>query len=216
MRGVFAKSKEMEAQIESYLAKIQTASLIFSEGMKDYLEGDLVSFEERVFETISAEREADGIKSDIKRKLYSHMLIPDARGDVLGLLETLDEVLSTSKKIMHIFSIEHPVIPELVRSDFQKMVNYTQQCMEQLANAANCYFTDIRHANEYINKVHYYEGEVDKLEEKIKRAVFNSKEIKSLSNKMHLRYFVEKLAMISDQSEDVCDRLEVYVIKRLI
>jgi len=117
---------------------------------------------------------------------------------------------------MHIFSIEHPVIPELIRGDFVKMVDYTQQCMEQLANATNCYFSNIRQANDYINKVHFYEGEVDKLEEKIKRAVFNSKDIKSLSQKMHLRYFVEKVALISDQAEDVCDRLEVYVIKRLI
>jgi uncharacterized protein Yka (UPF0111/DUF47 family) len=69
--------------------------------------------------------------------------------------------------------------------------------------------------NDYINKVYYFEHEADKLEEDIKRKAFSTKTISDLSNKVQIRYFAEQVARISDEAENVCDRLSIYAIKRM-
>jgi uncharacterized protein Yka (UPF0111/DUF47 family) len=67
---------------------------------------------------------------------------------------------------------------------------------------------------DYIHKVHFYEHEADQLEEQAKKAIFESTEIERLSEKLQLRNFVELIASLSDEAEDVAERLSVYAIKR--
>ena len=38
----------------------------------------------------------------------------------------------------------------------------------------------------------------------------------SLDQKMHLRYFVEKIDRICDQAEDISDEIQIYAIKRSV
>ena len=61
---------------------------------------------------------------------------------------------------------------------------------------------------------HFYEHEADKVENKLKRAIFASNEIKDLAQKNQLRYFAVQIARISDEAEAVCENLSVYAIKR--
>jgi len=70
--------------------------------------------------------------------------------------------------------------------------------------------------SDYVNKVHFYEHEADDVEEHLKRRAFNSDEIKRFSHKVHMRYFAEKIAAVSDVAESVAERLSVYAIKRRI
>jgi len=70
--------------------------------------------------------------------------------------------------------------------------------------------------NDYVNKVHFYEHEADDVEETLKRKAFDSNEITRLSRKVHMRYFAEKIALVSDIAEAVAERLSVYTIKRRI
>ena len=46
------------------------------------------------------------------------------------------------------------------------------------------------------------------------RKIFDSK--LPLDQKMHLRYFVEKIDRICDQAEDIADEIQIYAIKRSI
>ncbi len=216
MLGIFGKSKELEGEIENFLFTIQHAAMVFYEAIKDYCAGEFELFEKRSEEIRSLESKADELRREIKRKLYVHMLIPDARGDVLGLLETLDDVVDAAESIVLHFSMEMPDIPEEYRTDIIKMAEYSERTVDELVKAANAFFTDIRTTNDYINKVYFFEHEVDKIEERIKRALFKTKDIDSLSHKMHLRGFIERIADLSDLAEQVADRLSVYVIKRFM
>ncbi|MDY6915366.1 MAG: DUF47 family protein [Candidatus Cloacimonadota bacterium] len=215
MRTVFSgKNIAMEADVENYLNRISDSSLIFVEGIKAYLSNKRVKFEEYYQEIRKVESQADEIRRDIKQKLYTYMLIPESRGDVLGLLETLDDVVDMSEKVLEQFSIEKPVIiPELI-DYFWEITELSSKCVEQLVKAARAFFKEIKLVNEYVNKVHFYEHEVDKVEEKLKREAFQSDKIKHFSQKVNMRYFCEKIAKVSDIAEDVAERISVYAIKR--
>jgi len=144
------------------------------------------------------------------------MLIPDARGDVLGLLEAEDEIINICKKILLNLSIEHPEIPKYLNPLFLKLVDYSVNSVEELIKASRAYFTDFSMVNNYIQKTNFYENEVDKVEEQLKRAIFEDKDLEKFSTRMHIRYFVEKMALMSDEAERISDKLSVYAIKRTI
>ena len=63
-------------------------------------------------------------------------------------------------------------------------------------------------------KVNFYENESDKQFYYLARKIFDSD--LPLDQKMHLRYFVEKIDRICDQAEDIADEIQIYAIKRSI
>jgi len=217
MTKIFSnRTKELEANIDAYLDRVENAGLIFLEGVKAYLNGKNEKFEKHYQSISTLESEADNVRRDIKHKLYTYMLIPESRGDVLGLLETMDDVIDISEKVLEQFSIEQPEIPEFLKSDFLDLAELCSKTVEELVKGTRAFFREIKLVNDYVNKVHFYEHEADDVEENLKRKAFNSAEIKRLSRKVHMRYFAEKIALVSDIAEAVAERLSVYTIKRRI
>ena len=83
MAILFNRSKELEGEISNFLSIIQESGLIFKETINDYLNGYMEQFEERIIKVNINEEKADESRRKIKFSLYTHMLIPEARGDVL-------------------------------------------------------------------------------------------------------------------------------------
>ena len=216
MKTIFARNKELVNEIDKYLDDIERGALIFQQALLNYYNGETEKFEERYLEIDEIEGVCDDLRRNIKHKLYSNLLIPDARGDVLGLLETMDNVIDTAKKVASHFSIEKPIIFPFVKNDFVTLTDMSVKAVLDLVNASRAFFREIRMVGEYINKVHFWEHEADKVEEELKRKVFNSEEIEKFSVKIHLRYFAEKISKFADEAESVCERISVYAIKRCI
>ncbi len=211
-----SKSKELEGAVDGYLDQVTTAGLIFNEGVKAYIAGKREKFEKNFNDISLLESDADEVRRGIKHKLYTYMLIPESRGDVLGLLETLDDIIDICEKVLKQFSIETPEIREFLKSDFIELAGLSCKTVEEVVMGARAFFRDIGMVNDYVNKVQFYEHEADDIEEKLKRKIFNSEEIEPFSKKVHLRYFAEKIAAVSDVSEQVAERLSIYAIKRRI
>jgi len=216
MVSIFSSSKVLVGEIENYLFSVTNATMIFKEGVEEFLQGDYKKTEQRVEEVRKLELDSDHLRREIKYKLYSLMLIPDARGDVLGLLESVRSINNVCKKQLLNLSIEKPIIPDYMRDDFRKLTELSVTAVDEMIKGVRSYFINISAANDFINKVYFYENEVDKVEEEIKKKIFTCKEINQFSRRVHLRYFLEMLAQLSDEAEDICDRLSVYVIKRSI
>ena len=210
------RTKQLETEIDRYLDSVMKAGMMFFEGVKHYLKEDKKAFETNYNELSKMETDADNLRREIKTKLYTYMLIPESRGDVLGLLETLDDVIDICEIVLKQLSIEQPEIPRFLKEDFLELSEFSQKAVEELVKGARAFFKEINMVNDYVNKVHFYEHEADDVEEKLKRKIFNSPEIQRFSRKIHMRYFAEKMASVSDVAEDVSERLAVYAIKRRI
>ncbi|MCP5049053.1 MAG: DUF47 family protein [bacterium] len=210
------KKKELIGEIDQFWDTIGEAALVFKAGAYDYFNQRLDRLEARLEQIGRLENNADDLRKSIKYKVYSEMLIPDSRGDVLGLLETSDGVIDRTKKVLYSLEIEKPAIPVSLVEDFKELVDHVVNAMDEMVKASRAFFTDVRIINDYINKVFFYEHEADKLEEQIKRKAFENKEIDTLSQRIHLRYFAEKIALVSDTAEAVCERLAIYSIKRSV
>ena len=145
------------------------------------------------------------------------MLIPDSRADVLNIVEEIDTITDLAKEVIYEISIEKPKIPVNLESDFLELVENSAKAVDMLVKAVRAFFQEISQVNNYVNKVHFFEHQVDKNEERIKRKIFSEEcqEIE-IAYKMQLRYFIEEIAALSDQAEMVSEDISVAAIKRKI
>jgi uncharacterized protein len=84
--------------IERYMDKIDQGILIFQEGVKNYLHGNKESFSDNLKTLSTLETDADIIKRKIENILYTQSLMPQLRGDIMRLLEELDNLIDMAKK----------------------------------------------------------------------------------------------------------------------
>ncbi len=210
---MFLKStKKLETQIDEYLDLVIKGGLIFKLGIKCYFEGQNDDFENHLKDLRKIEERADDLRRNIEIKLYTRTLIPESRGDVLGMLESCDKALNITAETLLEFSVEIPeLLPEL-KQDYLDIAETSISCLENTVSGIRSYFKNIDAVRDYIIKVQFYRKETNKIAEKIKRTIFRTD--KELSYKIHTRYFTFHIERIAEQSEDVCDRLSIATIKR--
>jgi predicted phosphate transport protein (TIGR00153 family) len=214
MPVLFKKIKNLEAQIDDYLDMVVKGGFLFKQGIKYFLDGQTEEFESRLENINKTESDADILRREIETKLYIETLIPESRGDVLGVLEACDKVLNMTAETLHQFSVEIPFILDEVKNYYIELTKISIDAMEEMVAAIRSYFKNINQVRDHITKVQLYETESDKIAAKLKRIVFRT-DIE-LSQKMHMRYFALHIESIADESEDVCDRLSIAAIKRSI
>lgn len=211
---LFRRSKRLEVQIDEYLDLIVKGGLVFKEGVKFYLKHQLADFESHLEQLADIEELGDKLRREIETSLYSHTLIPESRGDVLGILENADKVLNRMAETLLQFSVESPDICEEFNPFFLDLGDFSISAADGMVRAIRAYFTDLNSVRDYINQVQFYRKETNKMAEKLKREVF-SRQLR-LSHKIHLRYFAYHVELIAEEAEDVCDRLSIATIKRYV
>jgi hypothetical protein len=217
MSLLFSRVTQLEGDIESLLDNISNSVMMFSEAIKNYLNDEYDLFLKRMQEVKKLESTVDELRRVIRYNLYTNMLIPESRGDMLSLLENIDNVIDTAEEILIRFDIQKPSIPEELNNDFMDLVKASCKAADFTILAARCYIKNNDLINDYINKTYFYEHEADKVENRIKRKLFGSNEIVSdLAEKIHIGRFVEHIGKLSDDAQDVCERLSVATIKRSI
>ena len=217
MSLLFNQTSQIEGDIESLLDNISKSVMIFSAAIKNYLNDETDIFLKRMNEVKQLETSVDELRRQIRYKLYTKMLIPESRGDMLSLLETIDNVIDTTEEVLVQFDIQKPKFPKELNKDVLELVEASCKAADFTVMAARGYVKNSELINDHINKTYFYEHEADRVENRIKRQLFDSNEIVSdLAEKMHISKFVELIAKLSDDGQDVCERLSVATIKRSI
>ena len=212
---LFRRTLALEGEIDKFLDLLSEAGLIFKHAIQIYLNyGASEDFEEKLQQINRIESAADKLRRSIETQLYAQTLIPDARGDVLGLLENLDNITNRMEGTLWAFSIETPFIADEHKKNFIELISFVVEAVESVTQSSRAFFRNIDAVGDHNHKVMFYEKEADKMSTKLKRQIFCSNA--DLSQKTHLRQFVENIDSVADWAEDVADRLAIYVIKRTI
>ncbi len=212
MLDLFGKHKQIEAEIEQFLDYIVEGGLLFKKGIRFYLDDRLDEFEERLTDLRQLEKNADRLRRNIETHLYTRTLIPEFRGDVLGLLEHSDGVLNQIADTLLEFSVEQPeTLKELNKTKYELAKNAIK-ASESMVKAIRAYFNDLNAVRDHIQHVNFLREETNRVAESYKRDLY-SRDLR-LSHKMHLRYFAVSIENIADDAEDLCDRLAIATIKR--
>jgi predicted phosphate transport protein (TIGR00153 family) len=212
---LFSRSRSLEAEIDEFLEKLSESTMTYQIAISTYLRnGPSPEFDDMVKRLAEFESRDDALRRSIEAQIYRETLIPESRGDVLGLLETLDQVHGLMEGGLYAFSIEKPVIPAQFVDSFQSLVEACNHSVDYLVKASRDFFTNIDGVSDHLHKVMFYEKEADKIGTVLKRAIFESD--LDLAHKMHIKSFAEYIDDVADGAEDVADRLRIYAIKRAI
>lgn len=212
MIKIFKTSKNVIVNIDEYFDTIELGILNFKEGVNNYLEGNMVEFDNNLKIIDKLEEKADTIIRKIENDFYVYSLLPNYASEVLNLLEKVDDIIDNTKNTLSQFDVESPFIPEEIKKDFSRLVNISVKTAENLIPAARVFFTDPNLVKDKIQKVLFYERETEKLANKIKRRVFKEMEL-DLSKKNHLRYFTLHIEEVSNAAKVVAKMLSSLLIK---
>lgn len=212
MQLPFAGTRAIESQVDEFLDIIVKGILTLQQAIADYLQDQREGFASRIAQVSDLEHQADDICKRTETVLYTHSLIPESRGDVLSLLENMDNIIDRAKEVLQRFRIERPSIAPELHDLFTKLTESTVHSVDEVVGAARAYFRDTSRVRDFINKVDFYEKEADRTGLSLRQQIFAS-DI-HLSNKLHLRYFAEQIESISDIAKEVGEGLAIAALKR--
>jgi len=198
--------KELMTSINLFLDNILKINNLFKTLLQKYFEKKFEEVQKVTDQISDLESECDTLRRDVERRIYSETLIPEIRGDVLGMLENLDKIPGQIQGNAHSFNTEKPKVDPELDKNFLKLCDYASECISLLIEGARSFFVDKNITIEKCLEVAKVESKADKISTELKKTIFTNSE-NGLATKVHLKYFVEIMDEVANLSEDVADRL---------
>lgn len=214
MNILFGKKNKVYEMIEKYLGKVLESIELFRKAIEIYFEKGLArEFKEIIESTHLSESLADDIRRDMELALYEKSLIPESRGDILGLIEATDKVLNKAQSVLYQIETESLHIPDELKDDFIRLVHTNISAYESAIEGFKTLFGNINNVQDKVKEVDKKESSSDRMERDFIRKIFSSDY--DIGQKILLKELVIEVGNISDMSEDVTDRLRIVAAKRM-
>ena len=211
-----SKQKKIEAQLVQYRQKVSLCVTGFHEAIQRHCQSPDRDRLERDFLAVhKAESLADDIRREIEVLMYSKSIFPESRGDILGLLETLDKVPNQAEASLRMILTHHLEIPQQFHDLVFRLLQVCHLCVDALLDATEKLFTDFTNATVAIGKVDELESAADHIEADLIEKIFSSTDLDG-TGKILLRDLVVKMSSLSDRAENAGDRIRIIVAKRSI
>jgi len=140
-RLFFKKQHQVEALIYEYLEYLETSRKHFAEAINACLEtGVCEDFDFRTRLTHKFESKADDVREKIKELMYGKALLPESRGDIMGLLEAMDIVPRVFELILQMIKTQKLIIPDLIASDIKELLDVSFENCELMIKQVKTLF----------------------------------------------------------------------------
>jgi hypothetical protein len=215
LKFFFKKQLRIESLVYDYLDNLKMTVRNFSEALncclKDGVSGD---FEFLTAQTHKFESKADDIREEIKALMYGKALIPESRGDIMGLLESLDEIPRILELILHMIKTQKLVIPDYIVSDINELIKVSLDSCALLFKEVSVLFKKIEGLRALVSNIDHNESHCDHIERRIISKVFDS-DIDPFQ-KLQLKEMIIHMGEISDQADRVSKRINIISMKRRV
>ena len=214
---LFAKTRSLELRIDELLDKVAEGGILFERGMVLLLERGLVpETEEKLEQLIQLKERCNQLRRRVMDTLYSEMLIPEFRGDVLRLLSNLYRLLDSIKNVFQDFLIEYSDVVSGQQSiaEAKELVAVVVQSVQAAVLGARAFFRNPEAVRDHINQIRVYEAEADGITLRLKSALFASD--RALEQKLLGRDALAVIDGLADLAEEISDELSILAIKRAL
>ncbi len=207
------KERQIERVIEDYLKRTESCLCSFGEACELYFRDGLSGkFESLVNMTHEHERQADDLRRDIEQMMYDKALIPESRGDILGMLEAIDLIPNRCESILFQVLTQSMSVPREFVSQFRELIRINMEAFRLLCTAMRNLFGKVDLVIKDASRVTEIEGQSDVIERLLIKAIFDSGMDKA--DMILLKELVLEIGGISDRSENASDRLRNIAVKR--
>jgi uncharacterized protein len=196
---------------------VAEGGILFERGMVLLLERGLVpETEEKMAQLLQLKERCNQLRLRVLDTLYSEMLIPDFRGDVLRLLSHLYGLLDSLKNAFQEFLIEYVEVLNRRESlaDVKDLVSVVVQSVQAAVLGARAFFRNPEAVRDHINQIRVYEAEADGITLRLKTSLFASS--RPLEQKLLGRDALAAIDGLADLAEEISDELSILAIKRAL
>ncbi len=209
------KQKQVETLMNKYQQDVRQCVHLFAEAVNHFLDSpDIDKLRQDYQKVHYVESQADDVRREVEELMYSRSLFPESRGDILGLIETMDKVPNQAEESLRILLNQHIKIPQQFSSDFRHLVGVVVRCVEIMLEASDKLFDNFIGSVTEVGKLDEIESQADSLEASIINKIFSS-DLDGFE-KILLRDLIQKIAGITDRSMNVGDRIRLIVAKRRV
>jgi uncharacterized protein Yka (UPF0111/DUF47 family) len=216
-QALFAHTRSLELRIDELLDKVAEGGIQFERGMVLLLERGLApETEEKLQQLIQLKERCNQLRRRVVDTLYSEMLIPDFRGDVLRLLSHLYGLLDALKNAFQEFMIAYAEVLNRRESlaDVKDLVAVVVQSVQAAVLGARAFFRNPEAVRDHINQIRIHEAEADGITVRLKTALFAS--ARPLDQKLLGRDALALIDGLADLAEEISDELSILAIKRAL
>jgi predicted phosphate transport protein (TIGR00153 family) len=160
------------------------------------------------------ESKADDVREEIKMLMYSKVLLPESRGDIMGLLESIDSIPHTLEIILNMILTQKLAIPDLIADDVREMVSLSMGTCDLMIQQVEDLFQRGRRIPELLDVIDEKESQCDVIERQIITTLFDS-DIDPFQ-KLQLKELVVLVGDITDQIDRVSKRINIISLKRRV
>ena len=209
------RQTRVEPLIDAYFEQCDACFELLSSAMDEYFQNGLGEpFSTFVGQIHETESKADDQRREIEHLLYGKALLPESRGDILGLLETYDRLPNIAETIVFVIHNQQLMVPEAFRQAYQELMAVNLETYQLVRKAVAVLFTNPKATLHTTKEVDQAESKSDQMERKLITELFQS-DIE-LGMKILLKELVLLFGEVSDRAERVADRVGLIAIKRQI
>ena len=209
------KTKNVETMLSEYFDRCDSCFRQFEKAFQIYFaEGPEDAFDDAVQEVHSLEAACDDLRREIEYLLYGKALLPESRGDLLGLLETYDRLPNIAETVAFLFSCQKMLLPEDLHRTYKELLRVNIEAYDLARRTVDTLTTNPKATLHVTKDVEHKESESDRLERDLIRAIY-ARDI-DMGEKFALKEAVLLIGSISDRAETLADRVAIIAIKRKI
>jgi len=214
-RFLFRKEQQVEQLIYQYLDSLKMAQENFLKAMNVYFQkGFCDDFDFLIEQTHKVESKADDTRYEIETMMYAKALIPESRGDVLGLLEAVDQIPGLFELILYMIQTQRLRTPDFLVLDIKELIRASLECCDLLIKEVEALFKKAGDIRSLVSNIDNNESHCDHIERRIITRIFDSD--LDPFQKLQLKEMVIQLGEISDQADRVSRRVHIISTKRRV
>lgn len=209
------KHESIESRLARYFEQCDNFFGQFEKAFRIFLtDGVTTTFGAEVDRAHQCESQADDLRRDIELTLYGKSLLPESRGDLLGLLESYDQLPGAGEMVLFEILNQRMSVPPEYHPGFERLVELNLQAYFLVRKTVDALMNNPRVTLGAVKEVDAKESQSDRHERKLIQEIFAGPLEKA--DKLQLRGLIAGIARISDLSEHTADRIGIISIKRQI
>ena len=224
---LFNKEPHVERLIYAYLDNIKLSQESFANAMREcFLHGEKCeNFEFFLQQTHKYESKADDVRQEVNDLMYGKALIPDSRGDIMGLLAALDVIPHLFENVLYMIQTQRIHLPDILRVDLKALVDLCLETCDLLYRQTEALFKKSTRRGgrgggtsdpirELFNTIDTNESHCDHFERTLITKLFDSDTDPFL--KLQLKELILEIGEIANQADRVSKRLNIISMKRRV
>jgi len=212
---LFKKENRVEILIFEYMDTLKLAQEKFLDAINACLENQRCDeFEFLITQTHKYESRADDIRDEINNLMYSKALIPDSRGDIMRLIESIDLIAHFFERVLFVMQTEKLSIPEFIVLDVKDLIRISLECCDLLSKQLALHLKQKPGIRAILGIIDTNESHCDHIERRIIGKIFDSDLDTCL--KLQLKELILVMGEISDQADRVSKRINIINMKRRV